>query len=107
MDSVQKQLIKSRICSTRKSKTAYGVYGGTNKADKDLVLSIGTGYIWVANKVQDIEAGDYLMSSDVKGCSEKQDDDLYHNYSVAKAMQPIKWNVGETKRLIACIYLGG
>lgn len=106
-DEGQGQLVKARICTTRQSKAAYGVYGGTNSQGKDLVLSMGTGYIWVANKGQNIEVGDLLISSDVKGCSEKQDDDLMHGYSVAKAQQPILWEPGEVKRLIACIYLGG
>ena len=83
------------------------MWGGKNPDGKDLVLSIGTGYIWVANKGQDIEVGDYLMSSDVKGCAEKQEDDVLHNYTAAKAQELVKWKQNEKKRLIACILLGG
>lgn len=103
----QKQLVKSRISSTRKSKNVYGVYGGTTEKGEDLVLSLGTGYIWVANKGEDLAVGDYLISSDVKGCAEKQDDDIYHNYTAAKTMEPVQWKPAEKKRLIACVYLGG
>lgn len=51
--------------------------------------------------------GDSLMSSDVKGCAEKQEDDLYHNYTVAKAMEPVHGKPGKTTRLLACRSLGG
>jgi hypothetical protein len=103
----QNQLVKTRISTTRKSKKIYGVYGGTTETGEDLVLALGTGYIWVVNKGENLEVGDYLISSDVKGCAEKQDDDIDHNYTAAKAMEPVEWKEGEQKRLIACVYLGG
>lgn len=101
------QLFKSRICRTKGSKAAIGVYGGTDQEGRDMVLSIGTGFIWVANKGEDIEVGDYLISSDVAGCAELQNDDIYHNNTVAKVTENVKWGKTETRRLISCIYLGG
>ena len=47
--------------------------------------AVGEGGIWVCNANGDIENGDYITSSDVPGYGQKQDDDLLHNYSVAKA----------------------
>ena len=105
--AIKGQLFKTRICKTRQSKAAIGSYGGTDDEGRDLCLSIGTGFLIVANKGVDIEIGDLLISSDVEGCVEKQDDDLLHNYTVGKATEVIKWKQGETQRKISVIYLGG
>jgi hypothetical protein len=101
------QLFKARICKTRGSKSAIGVYGGTDKEGRDLCLSIGTGFVIVANKGKDIEIGDYLISSNVAGCAELQDDDIYRAATVAKATESVKWQVGEKERRISCILTGG
>ncbi len=101
------QLVKSRVCSTRQSPYVWGVYGGPNGEGFDLVLSLGTGQIWVANTNGDIEVGDYLQSSSVFGLAEKQDDNMLHNYSIAKALEPVTWKPGETRRLIACTFHAG
>lgn len=100
------QLFSTRICKAKGSKKAVGVYGGTDRDGNDLVLSIGTGYIMVANKGVNVEIGDFLISSDVRGCAERQEDDIYSNLTVAKATEDIVWN-GEEAKLISCIYLGG
>lgn len=101
------QLTKSRLCSTRKSAAAWGFWIGTDGEGRDMIAAIGTGFAYVANKGEDIEIGDYLMSSDVAGHVEKQDDDIQHNYSVAKAREAIHWNHGEKFRKIAVTYHGG
>ena len=49
------------------------------------VNSIGEGGIWVSNSNGNIENGDYITTSDIEGIGMKQDDDLLHNYTVAKA----------------------
>lgn len=103
----QSQLFKTRICKTKGSEAAIGTYGGTDKEGRDLVLSIGTGPIWAANKGKDIKIGNYLESSDVEGCTELQFDNIYRSSTIAKATEPVIWNIGEIKRLIKCIYLGG
>ena len=72
-----------------------------------MVGSIGTGFIFVANKNKDIEIGDYLISSDILGCAELQNDDIYRNTTVAKITENVKWKLKEKKRLVKCIYLGG
>ncbi len=41
--------------------------------------------MWIINSNGNIENGDYITSSDYLGYEEKQDDDLYHNDTVAKA----------------------
>jgi hypothetical protein len=105
--SQKEHLFKTKICQTKNSKAAIGVYGGTDKEGRDLVLSGGVGYIFVANKGQNIEIGDYLVSSDILGCAEKQSDDICHNNTVAKITQNVIWEDGEEKRLVKCIYLSG
>lgn len=105
--SVQEQCTKSRVCKDRKSNKAMGVYGGKTASGTEMMLCIGTGFIWVVNKGQDIEIGDYLMSSNIKGCAEKQDDDILHNYTIAKVTEDVRWKKGEKKRLVSCTYHGG
>jgi predicted RecA/RadA family phage recombinase len=105
--SPKPQLFKSQICKTKASKKAIGVYGGTDKEGRDLILALGTGMIWVANKGSNLEIGDFLISSEIPGCAEKQDDGLYRNTTVAKITENIVWETGEAKRLVSCIYVGG
>ena len=50
-----------------------------------IVNSVGEGAICVSNTNGNIENGDYIQSSDLLGYGEKQDDDLLHNYTIAKA----------------------
>lgn len=110
-------LSKSELSCERASQRVYGVYGGTQKDENQMVLSIGTGLMWVANKGQDIQTGDILMSSDVCGAAEVQKrktffgseikDGTISNISAGKAMQNVRWLKGEKTRLIRVIYLGG
>ena len=77
-----------RLSRQRKDKRVFGVFGGirsTNNKDRLIVNSVGEGAICVCNTNGNIENGDYIQSSDLLGYGEKQDDDLLHNYTVAKA----------------------
>ena len=49
-----------------------------------IINSIGEGAVWVNNKYGNIENGDYITTSE-NGYGTKQDDDLMHNYTIAKA----------------------
>jgi hypothetical protein len=73
----------------KKDKRVLGVLGlNTRKnshPERLIVNSIGEGGIWVCNSNGNIENGDYITSSDYLGYGEKQDDDILHNYTVAKA----------------------
>ena len=73
----------------KKDKRVFGVFGGakrsTNNKDRLIVNSVGEGAICVSNTNGNIENGDYIQSSDLLGYGEKQDDDLLHNYTIAKA----------------------
>ena len=48
------------------------------------VNSLGEGGIWVCNINGDLENGDYITTCEISGLGMKQDDDLLHNYTVAK-----------------------
>ena len=73
----------------RKDKRVFGVLGdkrrSNSRKERLIVNSVGEGAIWVCNSNGNIENGDYITSSDYLGYGEKQDDDLLHNYTVAKA----------------------
>lgn len=55
------------------------------------INSIGEGGINVCEENGDIFNGDYLVSSSIKGKAMKQDDDLLHNYTIAKSLQQVIW----------------
>ena len=48
------------------------------------INSVGEGAIWVTNINGNLESGDYITTSNVAGYGMKQDDDVLHNYTVAK-----------------------
>ena len=48
------------------------------------INSVGEGGIWVSNINGNIENGDYITTSNIPGYGQKQNDDLLHNYTVAK-----------------------
>ena len=62
-----------------------------------VVNALGEGRVLVTNITGDIEAGDYITSSDIPGYGQLQDDDLVHSYTVGKAIETIDWgSVTET-----------
>ena len=66
---------------------------------------MGEGGINVCNEGGNIEIGDYICSSNNKGKGMKQDDDLLHNYTVAKALESVDWSKETaTTKMIACTY---
>jgi hypothetical protein len=78
-----------QLSRKKKDKAVLGVLGlNTRKnshPERLIVNSIGEGGIFVINSNGNIENGDYIQSSNYLGYGEKQDDDLLHNYTVAKA----------------------
>jgi hypothetical protein len=79
-----------QLCRVKKDKRVYGVLGSptrnTNNKNRLIVNSIGEGAICVCNTNGNIENGDYIQSSELLGYGERQDDDLLHNYTVAKTV---------------------
>ena len=59
--------------------------GGKMLGDnRTIVNSVGEGAIWVVNTGGSLESGDYITTSNVAGYGQKQEDDVLHNYTVAK-----------------------
>jgi hypothetical protein len=52
--------------------------------DRLIINALGEGGIWVSNINGDLENGDYITTCEIPGYGMKQDDDLLHNYTVAK-----------------------
>ena len=64
----------------------------TYKEKAIVVNSLGEGAIWVSNFNGNLENGDYITSSDIPGIGMKQDDDILHNYTVAKITMDCDFN---------------
>lgn len=103
----------------KKDKKIFGVLGLAGRASNDknrlIINSVGEGAICVANSNGNIENGDYLQSSDLLGYAERQDDDLLHNFTCAKATMDCDFELdnpyyqcyeedGVRFALIACTY---
>ena len=56
----------------------------TEDDNRIVINSLGEGGIWVTNINGDLENGDFITTSDIPGYGMKQNDDLLHNYTVAK-----------------------
>ena len=95
-----------------KDPAVLGVYNSNLKNapddhfhSKHDVWALGDGYILVCSEGGDISTGDYICSSNTPGHGMKQDDDLMHNYTVAKASESVSWSEESSMmKLIACTY---
>jgi len=87
--TIEDALPKIELSRKKKDKRVFGVLGdkrrSNSRAERLIVNSVGEGAMWIINSNGNIENGDYITSSDYLGYGEKQDDDLLHNYTVAKA----------------------
>ena len=76
-----------RLSNTYNDKTVYGVISETEASTDDsevLVNYQGDGKVWVIN-TSNIEAGDYITTSNVGGYGMKQGTDFTMNYTLAKS----------------------
>jgi len=88
-------------------KAVFGVYDlkDLDHNNRHLTFCLGDGHVLVCSEGGDIETGDYICSSNAEGHGMKQDDDLLHNYTVAKASEAVDWSTeSSTTKLIACTY---
>ena len=81
--------------------------------ERVIINSLGEGAIWITNINGNLENGDYITSSTAAGLGQKQDDDLLHNYTVAKITQDCDFSSGEEfehngstykKQFVGCTY---
>ena len=67
--------------------------GVKEKGDTRIYInSVGEGAVWVSNKNGSLESGDYITTCDLSGYGMKQDDDILHNYTVAKITMNCDFN---------------
>ena len=57
-----------------------------------IINSLGEGAIWVSNYNGNISNGDYITTSEIPGIGMKQEDDLSHNFTVAKITMDCDFN---------------
>jgi len=73
---------------TSQRRDHYGAFVSTFEKEpgdsRIYVNSIGEGAMWVVNTAGALESGDYITTSNVAGYGQRQDDDILHNYTVAK-----------------------
>ena len=62
-------------------KSVFGVMARNN-----YVNSVGDGSVWICNKNGNLTSGDYITTSTVAGYGVVQNDDILHNYTVAKIL---------------------
>ena len=73
--------------------TRYAKNSPTGSNNRQLnTMSIGEGVMWLTNINGDIENGDYIESSVIKGYGRKQSDDILRSKTVAKATETINWS---------------
>lgn len=66
------------------SKSVYGVVG-IPQDNRLIINSLGQGAIFVCSERGNINHGDYITSSNIIGFGTRQESDMLHNYTVAKA----------------------
>ena len=77
-----------------------GAYLGLQESSKpydasnpNLVMAVGNGVMWVVDKGENIEIGDYLISSDVSGHAMKDNGFYPTTYAIARVAEPVNWAV--------------
>ena len=121
-NSISNAWVVTEATITEKDKTVVGVYNklsawdgvineSPNKKQLYMYNAVGEGQILVTDSGGNIENGDYICSSNRKGHGMKQDDDILHNYTVAKATENIDFSnvsidsdLGYKSILVACTY---
>ena len=56
------------------------------------INSVGEGAVWVTDINGSLESGDYITTSNVTGYGMRQEDDILHNYTVAKITMDCDFN---------------
>jgi hypothetical protein len=100
-------IVSVEISNKIKDKKVYGVYSGfeirndkyktnTNQVISshrvDKVAAVGEGTMLVTNIGGNIMNGEYICSSDIPGYGMLQNDDIVHNYTVAKSTEDVDWS---------------
>ncbi len=122
--SMGRGLVEIRLARKRKDPAAIGVYtqarfphivkGFDPTRPSVSYNALGEGLILVTDVGGDLRPGDLITTSDRAGYGERQDDDRFHNFTVAKASEAVDWSKvpvdaarGFKWALIACTYHSG
>ena len=85
---ISESLPLTKLTTIENDKAVFGVIAYQPAANYNInnfkVNSLGEGAIWIVNKNGNLEIGDYISSSTITGYGQKQNDDILHNYTVAK-----------------------
>ena len=71
------------------------------------INALGEGQINVCGEGGNIEAGDLIVASNMRGKGMKQADDIIRGYTVAKARESVTFTSADEVKQIACIYVAG
>ena len=85
------------LSSTEKDPAVYGVISEIKDNGIALVNGVGEGAILVCNRNGSISKGDLLTSSPFSGYTQKQDDNVIHSYTVARAIMDCSFDETEIK----------
>lgn len=76
-----------------------GAYLGLNESSKplsvdnpNLAMAVGNGKLWVVDSGENLEIGDYLISSSIKGHAMKDEGAYDISYIVARVAEPVDWS---------------
>ena len=78
-----------------------------NKYNLVIMNALGEGQINVCGEGGNIEAGDLIVASNMRGKGMKQADDIIRGYTVAKARESVTFTSASEVKQIACIYVAG
>jgi hypothetical protein len=81
------------LCTKEYDPTCIGVLSETKADNQVLVETHGNGNIWVINTNGNLNAGDYITSSNVTGYGQRQNSEFFANYTVAKISEPCDFTV--------------
>ena len=87
--------------------TEYHWNGAENNYYWGVMNSLGEGQLNVCGEGGNIEAGDLIVASNLKGKGMKQEDDIIRGYTVAKARESVTFTSADEVKQIACIYVAG
>lgn len=98
-DNPQSEIIygvaKTAVANDSKVMGAYLALQESNKAydesNPHLIMAVGNGEMWVADKGENINIGDYLISSDVAGHAQKDTGEFIVSHIIAKSAESIDW----------------
>lgn len=82
-------------------------YNICNNYSLHVINGVGEGMLNVCGENGNIEAGDLICSSSLRGKGMKQDDDCVRSITVAKARENVTFSDKNEVKQIACIYLCG